>query len=347
MDHGDEITSFSDCPPITIGDSGKVVAYTDGLGRSQTPGGDVVAPCGTANNSIGHGGGACCDLCTGECVDVGTESECEFPRVFTPGATCADVACDPVICDDQNACTTEACNPATGLCETTSTVQCDDPVCNECDTETGECVPKDPPPPECSGGCLHRTPGFWGTHPHITLLFLPLSNCGLEINTTCAVGGSCLDKESAEDCSAPPLGSSAEEMCSSRRDARTNETSPQQLQLIRQCMAAELNMTASVELGGSCESETIESELIGSIMDRCCRDEGSVCRGETCGQEISESRCIEVLDAFNNSQDTLPLQDPFIEPGPALPCDCRAANGNGEVNPGRSLGAPKCANTGG
>ena len=75
----------------------------------------------------------------------------------------------------------------------------------------------------------------------------------------------------------------------------------------------------------------------------CCRDVDSVCRGETCGQEISESMCIDDLDRFNNSQDTLELQDPFIHPGPALSCDCSEANGNGEVNAGRSLGARKCS----
>jgi len=132
-------------------------------------------------------------------------------------------------------------------------------------------------------------------------------------------------------------------MCfSNSNDASANGTSPQQLQLIRQCMAAELNMAASVDLGGSCESETINLESIVSIMDRCCRGADSVCRGETCGQEISESRCIEPLDMFNNSLDTLEKVDPFISPGPALSCDCAAANGNGFVNPGRRLGARKC-----
>ncbi len=78
-------------------------------------------------------------------------------------------------------------------------------------------------------------------------------------------------------------------------------------------------------------------------MDRCCRDVTSVCRGRTCGQEISESGCIDLIDAFNNSQDTLETVDPFISPGPADSADCSDANGNGDVNDrGGRLGDPKC-----
>jgi hypothetical protein len=48
----------------------------------------------------------------------------------------------PIRCNDGNACTTEACNPATGQCQTTSTITCNDN--NACSTEacnpaTGQC----------------------------------------------------------------------------------------------------------------------------------------------------------------------------------------------------------------
>jgi hypothetical protein len=79
--------------------------------------------------------------------------------VFTETVTCDDNnacttdACDPATgecvftpgdsCDDNNACTTEACDPTTGQCVTTDTVTCDDNnacTSDACDPATGECV---------------------------------------------------------------------------------------------------------------------------------------------------------------------------------------------------------------
>src|SRR5262245_10855130 len=45
--------------------------------------------------------------------------------------------CTRESCNDGNLCTTEVCNPTTGLCETTGTVNCSDN--NACTTET--CIP--------------------------------------------------------------------------------------------------------------------------------------------------------------------------------------------------------------
>jgi hypothetical protein len=65
---------------------------------------------------------------------------------------CTSEACNPATgqcqttgtttCNDANACTTETCNPATGHCDTTSTVVCNDNnVCTSeaCNTATGQC----------------------------------------------------------------------------------------------------------------------------------------------------------------------------------------------------------------
>ena len=115
--------------------------------------------------------------------------------------------------------------------------------------ETGECV-RDPATGECkealeshaedvcvpcrADGCLSRSPGFWGTHPHIAAQFLPLDNCGLVVDTTLAM---------------TPV-SATEDICSIGNDFKSVPTSPQTMQLIRQRMAAHLNVAATFSLEG-------------------------------------------------------------------------------------------------
>ena len=169
---------------------------------------------------------------------------------------------------------------------------------------------------EAGGNCLTRTPGFWGTHPAIAALFLPVDSCGITIDQT-----------------APETpNSSTEDMCKSGRDFKANDTSPQQLSLIRHCTAAALNIAATIEGGGDCRTDVPD---LDGLMEECCDE---VCNGGIDGNTISESTCIERLDAFNNLPDTLEPFGPFIMPGPAEPGYCRASNGNGWVNPGRNLG---------
>ncbi len=177
-------------------------------------------------------------------------------------------------------------------------------------------------------GCYTRTPGFWGTHPQVTELFLPVSSCGLTIDN---VG-------------AATEGSAIEDVCWGSRDFQANATSPQQLQLIRQCSAAALNFEVTLDAGGDCESDF---PGITQVYGECC---SSLCTSGALGSTISMSGCIEALDAFNNSEDTLscdaganPLPYPFC---PGLGANgfhgdsaaCSEANGNGFVNPGRNLG---------
>ena len=112
-----------------------------------------------------------------------------------------------------------------------------------------------------------------------------------------------------------------------------NSTSPQQLQLIRQCTAAALNIAASADNGGNCGSDFPELE---DLLEECC---DNLCNSAAEPSEISDSGCIEDLDVFNNSPDTLvPVPDLFLNPPDATPADCGEANGNGFVNPGRFLG---------
>jgi hypothetical protein len=155
-------------------------------------------------------------------------------------------------------------------------------------------------------GCITRTPGFWGTHPRITDGFLPITVCGKPLSTTLA--GVCSSVTEAL-CVSP--GGEANRTC---------DKNPPYAQLVRQLAAAKLNLAASAANNGTCDSA-----IAGRIAqcERLCGATKSV---------ISESGCIDDLDAFNNSQDTVGISPPpFDQPGPADPTQCQAANGNGLV----------------
>ncbi|MCU0230474.1 MAG: hypothetical protein MUC67_03745 [Acidobacteria bacterium] len=160
----------------------------------------------------------------------------------------------------------------------------------------------------CDGdGCLTRTPGFWGTHPRVAAQYLSLESCGLTIDST-------LPRS---------VASATEDMCISGQDAKGAKTSMQQLQLVRQCMAANLNLAASQAGGGRCGG-AIEARIA-----ECC---ASLCNSGAAGNAISNSMCIEDIDEFNNSADSLEPYGPFLSPGPADPAPCKSSRGNGWVN---------------
>lgn len=184
--------------------------------------------------------------------------------------------------------------------------------------ETEESVTdSDPAVLVCTGQdeCLTRTPGFWGTHPHVTVQYLDISVCGKPIDTTRAGNNH----------------SSAEAMCMSGVDAKnaTPKSNMHYLQLVRQLTAAKLNVAASLEDGGTCD--TVGGVNIDALIARCearalCGDSGA-----TGGSLITASGCIGLLDAFNNSEDTLDVFGPFVSPGPAAPAECQKATGNGVI----------------
>jgi hypothetical protein len=202
-----------------------------------------------------------------------------------------------------------------------------------------------------------RTPGFWGTHLDITQCYLPVFSCGLNINNISPdpAGDGCTNANSA-----------IEDLCKNNQDAKENNTSDQQLSLIRQCTAAALNIMASQDLGGSCTSRLDESGAafgIENLYAACCGlppnesiITSSVCTAGETGTEISASRCIDAIDAFNQDSNTL---NGFYDYCPntlsctdgtmlvkTQPCNadssaCQIANGNGCVNPDRNLGSKK------
>jgi hypothetical protein len=164
------------------------------------------------------------------------------------------------------------------------------PSCEKCGT---------PPEP---GGCLTRTAGFWGTHPHVTAQFLPVTVCGVSLGTTLAGSPT----------------SATEALCVAGGVECKSNTA--YVQLVRQLAAAKLNLAATAANGGTC------GDAISALITKC----ESLCTADQ--KTISASGCIQLLDAFNNSVDTLtPTPAPFNNPGPADPTQCQTANGNGIV----------------
>jgi hypothetical protein len=174
------------------------------------------------------------------------------------------------------------------------------PSCDACDE----------PPPD-GEECLTRTRGFWGTHPHIAGQFLDVEVCGVVQTTT-----------DADECG------TSEALCYNNSDRRP--ANPQSLELVAQLTAAKLNLNATLDLfGTTCDSFEYDGMSIQDWIDEC---EADFCDGTK--KQISESGCIEALDAFNNSQDTGFDQtpDPFDHPGPAQVGECQEARGNGISN---------------
>lgn len=117
-------------------------------------------------------------------------------------------------------------------------------------------------------------------------------------------------------------------MCSVGTDSKSTEggpaLGPQMVQLIRQCMAASLNVAASLALDGDCNTDIPGTN---ALLAGCCGD-NSVCTGDiVTGLNVNE--CIRRLDAFNNT-DPDTLNFPF-KTGAANPRICQDSKNNGIV----------------
>ena len=160
---------------------------------------------------------------------------------------------------------------------------------------------------ELADGCLTRSPGFWGTHPDVSQQFLPITVCGQVLTTTDA--GSCSSVSEAL-CVSPGLEAN-----------RTLDRNPAYAQLVRQLAAAKLNIAASAANGGNCEN------LLAAARIAQCE---ALCGANK--TKINKSGCLEDLDAFNNSLDTVAITPPpFDAPGRADPSACQESNGNGII----------------
>ena len=150
-------------------------------------------------------------------------------------------------------------------------------TCTECAGESGTWTDDDTAQIVCEEKkqCFTRSPGYWGTHPDVTASLLPVTSCGLDLTN---IG---VEEE----------GSAIEDLCKSGDDFKANGVSPQRLSLVRQCTAAALNIAATDAMGGDCGSD------VAGLIASCC---DTLCTSDASGQTISESGCIEMLDAFNN-----------------------------------------------
>lgn len=141
--------------------------------------------------------------------------------------------------------------------------------------------------------CLTRTIGFWGTHPWITNNYVPVTVCGKSLGCSGADDG-----ESNPACLAGTCDSVMEGLCSvPGQELPSNQA---YVTLVRQLTAAKLNLNATAALseGGTCSTWSYNEKTIQEWI--------AFCEGK-CGankSEISNSGCIEALDAFNNSLDT-------------------------------------------
>lgn len=232
-------------------------------------------------------------------------TECQYIPADAPATACLT---DPArcVCEDVEGTNTAVID--TGTCQYTGGFVCTHndaglpaPDCSDSASVTCE------RPPE---GCLTRTPGYWGTHPAITQTVLDdvtVTSCGLTLTAT----------EAAVQASA------TEDICSIGTDWRVYG-SPNEAQLVRQCAAAALNIAVSADLGYECTA------LSATRFDACC--------GSADACESVPAGCIEDLDRFNNSMDTigngseLNLCHEYGLSCAAQPLYCQEAKGNGFIN---------------
>lgn len=179
----------------------------------------------------------------------------------------------------------------------------------------------EPPPGD---QCLTRTIGFWGNHPWITNDYAPVTVCG---DTLGCSGAS--DGVSNPTCKANSCDSVIEGLCSNPAEIKNTAY----VSMVRQLTAAKLNLKASQALFGStCSSWTLGGKTIQQWIASC----ESLC--ESSKAAISNSGCIEALDAFNRSEDEVtdttpapfdrPSVDDFGNVSGADPSQCGLAQGN-------------------
>jgi hypothetical protein len=270
-------------------------------------------------------------------VNGGSGSTGDFTGSITAAATVYNEAC--VTCAEPAIACTGA---GAGNCTTISnmTAACVTGVCNYTPNNAAQDTC-----PVITGNCFSRTPGYWGTHPQVTQQVLNengggLLVCGINLTTTLAFGGKNLGKLG------PPY-STTEDLCGTGGpDFKPVGTSPQQLQLIRQCTSAALNLVATGKgnLTGGENICDVSDPLIGPAFNSCCIGTAAVpaiCYIGAKPAAIDASGCIGILDAFNNQFEGTDFTTVGLTNSPAEPLQCQIANGNGDVNGGRSLGPTK------
>lgn len=216
-------------------------------------------------------------------------TECRYITEDAPASECTADP-DACVCREVEGVNTARIHAA--ICE-----ESEDSACNLTTHPASDCEDSAEVKCEEKEGCLTRTPGFWGNHPDITAEFLPVTSCGIPLSQVLA----------------GVQGSVTEDLCSL---GVNTPLAPQHAQLIRQCAAAALNIAASAELGGSCSTA-----LTPTRFAQCCGS-AAICASVP-------ANCIEDLDRFNNSADTLLTALPQ---GNAEPLQCQLARDSTFVN---------------
>jgi len=186
-------------------------------------------------------------------------------------------------------------------------------------------------------GCVTRTPGFWCNRPLAVDFLLPVEVCGITLdNVDPETQGSAIEdlvfgKDHAIDNGGSPVNPASL--------VYPNGISSKNLQLVRQCAAARLNLAATGAARGNCGNEI---PGILERIDQCCALEQ--CTASVAS--IDASGCIEDLNAFNKERfrghelampHWLPTsrgtgEAGYFPPGRADSSICSEANGNGFIN---------------
>lgn len=224
--------------------------------------------------------------------------------------------------------TFNSCNTATVSCTVAGTAETVE------DDARADCE-------EVPGGCFTRTPGYWATHPWSVDQVLN-GNTG-EGGTLDGAGGSITSCGLPLTSAFGPNGNNdapftyPEDLCSIGRDKKAVNTSPQQMQLIRQCAAASLNIQVSLDGGLDCDGAFAG---IAGVFNACCTDLcPSGAAPDAINQEdqtingVSMLSCIGALDMFNNADfDDDDFSDVGLLNHSANPGECQDAHNNRRVN---------------
>ncbi len=100
-------------------DDGSACTTGDVCGKDGTCGGATQLACDDTNTCTDDA----CDPTTGKCVFKPASHPCDDGNLCTLGDKCESGACSGganTLCDDKNACTSDACSPTTGKCEHTA-----------------------------------------------------------------------------------------------------------------------------------------------------------------------------------------------------------------------------------
>jgi len=143
---------------------------------------------------------------------------------------------------------------------------------------------------------------------------------------------------------AATVHSATENLCENDLDAKKGKgnssyTSPQQLQLIRQCTSAALNLAASGTAGSNFDLGAGEAACAGALtgqdivttFNNCCVGPTSVCSSGQNGQQIAATSCLTVLGAFN-ALESGDFSQIGLTNTAADPSQCTLASGNGDTN---------------